>query len=289
MYSRILVTLDGSDLAEAALPAATEITDVLGGRMTLLNVCGLSEGNCDIYQSYLDMMAREISGGSRGKVSAVVVRGSAADEIIKYIKENKITLTVMATHGRSGISNWVIGSVAERVVREANRPVLLLRSQGKCTVSAEGILNRIIVPLDGSRMGEAALRFVVPMALKAKSEIVLLHIVEREYHFAAAVDTYVQIPYTEDEMKPLREKAQSYLDGVARRLEKKGLKVRKEIREGKPAESIIDYVGQSGIGTIAMSTRGRTGISRWVLGSVTDKIVHSSCARVMVVRPPDAA
>ena len=287
MYEKILVPLDGSDLAQAAVPAATEIARVLGSRIILLNVCSMSEDKYELYQDYLDMLAKKVTDDTGKKAMSVVARGSATEEIIKYIEENKISLTIMATHGRSGISYWVIGSVAERVIRETNRPVLLLRSQEKCAVSHEGILRRILVPLDGSRMGEAALRYIEALAKKAGSAIVLLHILERQYHFAVVAGTYVQVPYTDEEMEPVRREARAYLDRVARRLTKKGINVSTEMREGKVAEGIIEYAGKSGINLIAMSTHGRSGVSRWVLGSVADKIIHSGCARVMVVRPPD--
>ena len=288
MYEKILVPLDGSDLAEAALPVVTEIARVLGSRVILLNACGMSEDKCDIYQEYLNMLALKVTEQTEKKSSAVLVHGSAADEIIKYIEDNKISLTVMATHGRSGISHWAIGSVAEKIIREANRPILLLRSQEQCAFDA-GVLSKVIAPLDGSKMGEAALRYVEALAKKASTEVVLFHALERQYHFAIAADTYVQVPYTDAEMKPVKAEAQAYLDHVAQRLAEKGLNVRKEIREGKAAESIIDFAGQSGINLIAMSTHGRSGLSRWVFGSVADKIIHSSCARVMVVRPAKTA
>lgn len=284
MYEKILVPLDGSDLAEAALPAVKEIARTLGSRVMLLNVCDMSEDKCDVYQDYLNMLALKVTEETKKKSSATLAHGDAAAEIVKYIDANKISLTVMATHGRSGISHWAIGSVAEKVVREANRPIMLLRSQQQCA-SDTAILSKIIVPLDGSKIGEAALRYVEALAKKANTEIVLLHILEKQYHFATAADSYVQVPYSSAEMKPAKVAAQAYLGSVANRLAKKGLNVRTVMREGKAAESIIDFAQQSGINLIAMSTHGRSGISRWVFGSVTDKIIHSSCARVMVVRP----
>ncbi len=289
MYERIVVPLDGSDIAEAALPAAIEIARVLGSRIILLNVCNMSKEECDVYQDYLDMQAKKVAGQIERKADTVIVKGNAADEIVNYIDKNKIGLTIMGTHGRSGISQWAIGSVAEKVVREANQPILLMRSQEKCTVSDEGILNRIIVPLDGSERGEAALPYVEEIARVSHGEIVLLHILEKQYHFATAADSYVQIPYTAEEMKPIKAEVQAYLDKVSQRLLAKGLHVRSEMLEGKPAEAIITFSGKTGINMIAISTHGRTGLSRVVFGSVTDKVIHSSCARVLIVRPQSAA
>jgi nucleotide-binding universal stress UspA family protein len=164
MYEKLLVPLDGSELAEVALRYAEELAARLGSQIDLLYV---SESGKDPYRRmhrlYLQKMADRVRRGVRRyapesaageiRINPVILTGRPADEIVEYADRQDIGLIVMATHGRSGISRWSMGSVAEKVVRAATCPLALIRAKGhQPDVRAKGLLKKILVPLDGSNV-----------------------------------------------------------------------------------------------------------------------------------------
>ena len=138
MYEKILIPLDGSELAEIALPYAEEMGVRLGSEITLLSVSDSAEApEYHKHQVYLDGVADSTKRGAKRylempeeaiKVEKAIVVGEPAEEIVDYAEKEGIDLIIMATHGRSGISRWTLGSVAEKVVRAGTTPVLLVRA-----------------------------------------------------------------------------------------------------------------------------------------------------------------
>ncbi len=165
MYNKILVPLDGSELAKVALPYAEELGDRLGSEVTLIQV--IEEGdpritimkeNTTILASgarrYLDEVANDLNGLNISTKSVVRIGNSAA-EIVDYANKEQVDLILMATHGRSGLKRWVLGSVAGKVVRDIDRPVVLIRAKdGLPAVSRKRELSKVLVPLDGSPESE---------------------------------------------------------------------------------------------------------------------------------------
>jgi nucleotide-binding universal stress UspA family protein len=150
------------------------------------------------------------------------------------------------------------------------------------------VYEKILVPLDGSKVGEAALADVEDMALKigscAQVEVTLLQVIsELTYDFLTDAEA-AQLPYDETDMKKIEQGAQRYLDKVAGRLEGKGIQVKTIIKTGHAAEQIIKVAQDIGADLIAMSTHGRSGLGRWALGSITDKVLSRSDIPVLTVR-----
>ena len=141
MFRRILVPLDGSALAEAVLPRVTELAKSIGAEVLLLRVAiahvfpGVDPTEEEVRvvrgaEEYVEAMAGKLA--EKGiPVRAAVRYGKPAAEIIEHIAANEVDLVAMSTHGRSGLSRLVMGSVAEEVVRNAEVPVLLWRASGK--------------------------------------------------------------------------------------------------------------------------------------------------------------
>jgi len=140
MYEKILVPLDGSELAEIALPYAEEMAVRLGSEITLFSVSETAEApEYHKHQVYLDGVADSTKRGAKRylempkgviKVEQAIAVGQPAEEIVDYAEKQGISLIIMATHGRSGIGRWTLGSVAEKVVRAGTTPVLLVRALG---------------------------------------------------------------------------------------------------------------------------------------------------------------
>ncbi|MBI4187301.1 MAG: universal stress protein [Chloroflexi bacterium] len=149
---------------------------------------------------------------------------------------------------------------------------------------------RILLPLDGSRVGEAALPYVddliSKMAPGVKVEITLLQVVSPLTHYVVAGAAGVAVPYTEEEMKVLRQKALDYLGKAGEVLKSRGANVKTMVAVGDAADSIMKAADEIGADLIAMSTHGRSGISRWAFGSVTDRVLRWGNRPVLLVRAP---
>ncbi|MFC1979466.1 universal stress protein [Chloroflexota bacterium] len=149
---------------------------------------------------------------------------------------------------------------------------------------------RILVPLDGSRVGEAALPHVEKLVSRlspgGKVEVTLLQVLSSMSHFVVAGEASAQIPYTEQEMRQIRKKAMDYLNTAGKKLRKKGAVVKTRISVGSAADEIISTAEKIRADWIAMSTHGRSGISRWAFGSVTDRVLRGGNKPVLIVRAP---
>ncbi len=149
---------------------------------------------------------------------------------------------------------------------------------------------RIVVPLDGSKVGEAALphveALVSKLAPKGEVEVILLQVISSLSHYVIAGEASAQIPYTEKETEQLREEARNYLDKAGEGLRAKGAIVKPEVRTGRAAEEIIKFTEETKADMVAMSTHGRTGLSRWAFGSVTDHVLRGGNVPVLMVRAP---
>ena len=149
----------------------------------------------------------------------------------------------------------------------------------------KGMIRRILLPLDASGLAEKVLPYVEDLALATKAEVFLLQVV------ASAPDMVLVESYTppvadlvDNYIKEVSSAAGSYLNKIKERLSEKGIVVYPEVRIGSPADKIIDFAKEKGIDLIAMSTHGRSGFSRWVFGSVADKVLHAAETPVLLIR-----
>ena len=147
---------------------------------------------------------------------------------------------------------------------------------------------RILVPLDGSHIGEAALvhveELVARLSPKTKVEVTLLQVISSLYHNVPVVEASIRTPYTEQEITQIKRRARRYLDKAGEGLKNAGATVKIKVTTGSTAKEIIRVADDIKADMLAMSTHGRTGIGRWVFGSVTDKVLHAGDTPVLVVR-----
>jgi nucleotide-binding universal stress UspA family protein len=147
---------------------------------------------------------------------------------------------------------------------------------------------RILVPLDGSKVGEAALEIVKNVMTKYSSdikvEVTLLQVLTSLSHYVVAGETSVQVLYTNDELNQMKKAASDYLTKVAEPLAKLGAAINVKVVTGNAADEILKAAEEIHASFIGMSTHGRSGISRWALGSVTDRVLRSSPRPILVVR-----
>ena len=293
MFKRVLVPLDGSEAAEIVLPYVQEIAGRGGAQVEFVSVSEARLGDADtrhLYGSYLEQLTGrvrqrlwELGAGPAVEVRGEVLIGRPADEILRYAEFTNASLIVMASRGASGEGPWLLGNIAAKVLRATGKPVVLVRASLSEPRARKQLVKRILVPLDGSLIGAAAIPFTEELAHAMNAEIVLLHSVQPVSVVATLAEVGTSLPEAAV-ASVKREEAAAYLDSIKNELGTKRLKASTVVCDGSPAEQIIDYARTNAIDLIAMSSHGRTGIGRWVFGSVTDKVLHAGDLPVLVVR-----
>ena len=296
MYKKILVPLDGSDLAEIALPYAEELAGALGCEITLIHVSESADEKYEnMHQLYVEKIVEATRQGAERcrknkrtkkiKVSSVHLTGHVAEQIVDYADKENISLIVMTTHGRSGIRRWLLGNVAAKVVRATDIPIALIRAKDTLPEAcAERKLNKLLVPLDGSKASEVVIPHVSELALKLKAEVILFQVVSPSYFVYAIPGEAVLQPHSPEDLQNMIEHSKFYLDKVAADFSDKGIETTSEVGIGGPAEEIIRIADEIQVDMVAMSTHGHSSISLWAFGSNADKVLHSGNTPVLLVR-----
>lgn len=279
---RFLVPLDGSKLAERTLEQLErffqreEVEVVLFHAMDprVEDLAAMERAARD----HLEPVRARLE--ERGIVSRIEVsRGDAAEEIGGAAERNDASLVAMSSHGRTGATRLLRGSVAERVLRSCRRPVLVTSCAAHDARDATGPFERILVPLDGSEASARIVPVVEELARVFGSEVLLLRI---EWALSAMVG-----PFAPDvaKLRPLDQVAAD-LAPVRSRLEGAGVRARVIASYGPEATEILDCAERNQVGLIAMSTHGRSGVSRWALGSVAEHVLRHCACPVLVRRVP---
>ena len=292
MYERILVPLDGSTLAELALPYAEELAGAFNSDVVFIGICEPEESQYShMCQLYIEKMAEAVRNrikkvSPRAIVRSVALHGSPAEGIIDYTEKNDVSLAIMVSHGRSGIMPWTLGSVANKVLQGIGMPILLIRAKAPHLESgAQGLFNQILVPLDGSDASEAVLPYVRQLTEKLRSEVVLLQVVAPGQH-VHTIGGLNYVRFTEENLKLMRADAKQYLDKAGRKLTGTEGIIRLEVKIGDAAQEIIKLADETNTNLIAMSTHGHSGIRQWLFGSVTHKILHAASTPILLIRAP---
>jgi nucleotide-binding universal stress UspA family protein len=292
MFTRILVPLDGSAIAENALPHARALGRILEIPITLITVIETAADVSKKRKRYLDTVMedgvrnseeylKKISKTFSGTTIQYRVEKGRAEDAIVAAADNA-TLITMATHGRSGLGRWLLGSIAEKVVRGANNPVLVVRANEETSSEGEAAPDSIIVPLDGSTLAESVLLYVVELAKALHAKVMLL----RSYSLKQIIFSFEEFHPDLDGLKgELRWEAMSYLDEKVAELKSRGVvDVFCSVTEGDAAETIIEMGKGAPNALIAMSPHSGSIIKHWVLGSVTEKVLRHANNSVLTIR-----
>jgi nucleotide-binding universal stress UspA family protein len=298
MFSRMLIPLDGSKTAEKVLPYARRLATISSISVELLGVIEMTEVAAEISSSeapYAEALLKEAQRNStdyletlantfpNGMVRCRVEQGRPEDVIINAAAMHKDTLIAMATHGRSGVSRWLVGSVTEKVLRGTVNPLLVVHAHRNLKIETLASLSSVIVPLDGSEMAESVLSPVADLALALSLQVILL----QTYALPAATygdDDYYVPDYIElkDQIK---NQSEDYLSSKATSLRAQGIaNVSTVAIDGSAADAIISLSHDTPDSLVALSSHSRSGLQRWVLGSVTEKVVRHCEGPVLVVR-----
>ena len=300
MYEKILVALDGSQLSEGVLPYARALAGSLKVTVELLRAIDISEMTTRISPGtgrFLDTLAEDETRRSTDYLKQIahrfpginvqcgVEKGKPADVIIDRAAAGKNMLIAMATHGRSGPNRWLLGSVAEKVLRGSINPLLLVRVNEKAKSDSEATLKSVIVALDGSALAETILPTVVELAKALNLEVLLIRVFDIPATLYGGSEGRYAINYDAIRER-FKSEAHGYLGNKAEELRPLGLdKVSLVCPAGNSADEILLLGQQVPDSFIAMCSHGRSGMSRWVLGSVTEKVVRHSDNPVLIIRP----
>lgn len=300
-FKSILVPLDGSPLAEQAVPLASQIAQRGGGKLRLALVHELPPAPVDVVgakmfvsielatrkseRGYLRAIQSRLRAGGVRLSSAVTLTGVPGPTLVQYVRETGIDLIVMATHGRGGIRRAWLGSVADHLIHHVDVPVLLLRSGTDRPAARETGAGQILVPLDGSALAEEALQPALRLARLWTSEIALLQVVPP---VLLSTDPALPLPsaYDEELTATCRRQAQDYIDGIGERLRSQGVRISGAAVIGwNAAGSILEVASPERVAAVVIATHGRGGLRRLALGSVADKVVRAADVPVLVCRP----
>jgi nucleotide-binding universal stress UspA family protein len=300
MAAPIVVPLDGSGFAEEALGPATqiavrlyeplELTLVHAPSPMLAEVPGAGLGlDAEVRADeriYLEKLAQRLSGETGVSARTAILDGPVAPSLIEHTRNRNAHLVVMTTHGRGGMSRLFLGSVADRLIRELHRPLLLLHSGTHLTVPRPGDRRRILVPLDGSSLAESVIDQVLAV-FGQEVRLDLVQVVSPRHDLFVGNEAPLAAPSA---MEQSLMAANRYLQAIAVRLLRLGVEVHTEVRvDHSVAHAILEAAGIRQSQLIAIATHGLGGIERLLLGSVADKLVRSAHIPLLVWNPPAGA
>jgi len=302
MFRMLLVPLDRSPLAEQAVAPAAEIARACGAAIDLViaqapsSLSGLrgsasNDARWNADHRYIESKARELAAEASVPVTHAAMRGDPEAVICERANTIGADLIVMTSHGRGGLSRAWLGSVTDAVVRQAAIPVLVLHAgDGTPGPVANYAYKNILVPFDESPLAADILPAAAALARAMGASLTLLEIVA---HVPMLIPADPTLPYTVMPMIPdevateqLVNSTMIALTATARRChEQYGVATQAAVVASEhAAEAIIAFARRQRMDAIAMSTRGR-GATRWLLGSVADKVLRSSSLPVLLRRP----
>lgn len=287
MIERIVVPLDGSLTAEAILPQVRRVLHRNDSEILLVRAVSLSPLETSISAAEVALgAAREYLSGQKEKlersgarVRCVARMGPTADVILDLVKEERATLIALATHGASGVSRLLLGSVAEEILRRSPVPVLAVRPfWTRDWIPPSGTerpaLRNLLVPVEGNDRSVESLPGILELAKLFDMRIVLLRV----------LDGHRRKPPSEEE----RAEAAKQLQALAWTIERRGVEALTLVEAGDPARQILDAIRAHSIDLIAMTTRGRSGLGRLLAGSVTERVLRSAAVPLLIQCSPEA-
>ncbi len=296
MYKKILVPLDGSEMAETAIPYAEAWAGTLDSELVLLHVCQPEhEPYRHMHRIYLDHIANTIKSKIKSewnkepKIQTEALMGKPADIIFDYVQKNDVKMLVMTSCGASGVKT-LIGSVVDHVIRAVSVPTLLVRvKEERPPESKPAMVNQIILPLDGSEASEVSISYALELARKLKASVTLFQMAETVYaHGMDGMSAGVGVNW--DAIDAATEKyVHAYLEKIEKKFKQVGVSVSHMVKIGMdPANEILELEKQlkmkTDVGLVVMATRGRSPVARWAFGSVAEKVLREGGLPLLVVR-----
>ena len=289
-FKRILVPLDGSELAERALFPALALAEAMSAKLFFIRVAIPLSLNLDpkLGQRIIELRQDEAKrylwsiqsrfSSSQADVETQVLVGRAARSIINFAQENEIDLIVMSSHGRSGVNRWIYGSVADKVLHNAPCAKAIIHPQ---VIIEPFSIKRILMPLDGSSIAEQALEPALALAEALSAELIFLRVTTVPQIVVQSVPDW---PGLDAVMEAAEQEANAYLQGVQAAMGDSSVSTSLRVTAGPAAEVIIGAVDNQKVDLIVMCSHGRSGIERWLFGSVAEKVLRGANCVTLVIQ-----
>jgi nucleotide-binding universal stress UspA family protein len=305
MFDRILLPLDISEMPEIVIPYAEELAGKFASEIILYYVRAKDHAEVkNLTLDYLDRAAETIKQHVRNNekkeitITTITAEGEPAQSICELVNKNKIDLIIMSSVSASGLKiGKVLGSVTDHVCHTVPIPILLIKPQYAQLTMKQKLFNNILIPLDSSELSKLSLPVGEEIAVKLKIPIMLFEMALLGYPSANSSymygSDYVKINDRDEQVieenyakanEAEESRVQAELFAIERELRDKGLLVDNKITSGiDAAKEIIHISKEVGTDMVIMSTRGRSGVKRWLMGSVAEKVMRYGEVPVMLV------
>lgn len=304
MLESLLVPLDGTEFSERSLALAGGLARSTGAKLHVAHVHATYmpdqllqntqfqfEGlDMDEYdnrhrqeeRTYLDEVVVRLGAEGTDDVQVALLDGQIAQQIATYAESIGADAILMTTHGYAGMSRLRLGSVTDALIRQTTLPLILLHPGHHTSVPAEVTsFHHVFVPLDGSLLAESILEPATDLARAHGARLTLFNVVSASGVFGLRL-----LPLLPDTLTPELEEKHDYLERVAETLRSRGFDVSVEVAANEaPARAIVEAAERFDADIIAMATHGYGGLKRALLGSVADRILHTTSLPLMVRRP----
>ena len=297
MINHILVPLDGSELAECVLPHLTAIAPVTGARVTLIHVLERSlsrNGNAAVIdplgwhmqkqesQAYLDRIAQRLQKLDL-PVEQTLLEGNPAEALIEFARNNAVDLLVLSTHGRTGLSEWNVSSVVQKILLRSYKSILLVRAY--VNPPPEVHYSQLFLAIDGSTRAEYIVPFAMSLAQAHQSNVILGTVIQKP-------QTMQRFPLSEEDaawIQQFTEKTQietsRYLDQLATQLSLKGLSAEAKIAVAENAlGAVYDMVEETNADLVMIAAHGYSGERRWPYGSIAASLIAYGRTPLMIMQ-----
>lgn len=298
MFAHIIAPLDGSALAECALPHVAALAQTFGAHVSLVRVLEYASSGAQPpvdpvdwqmrraeATAYLESVAERLSADGLA-VETSLQEGRAAEALVDFVQQNGDSLVVLSSHGAGGLSRWNVSSVVHKILTRAPSSSLVVRAWNAPAERGPAAYHRLLVPLDGSQRAEAALSPAAALAASHDAELLLAHVV----HVPPAPTR--RTPLTDEEhgmvnriVERYRSEAEDYLEQVAARLH--GRVQTRLLVSSHVASALHTLADEEDADLVVMSAHGYTGPAGWPYGSVTASFIEYGGAPVLYVQ--DAA
>ena len=296
MLQTLIVPLDGSPLAERALPFAEALALRAQSRLVLTRAIDGDAGDDPNErqlaeqaeaEAYLQAVAQGLA--TRGLTANLSTpRGDVADQIVAESDERSAGMIIMATHGRDGLARLFSGSVAEEVLHKTHRPVMFVRAGDDLTVGTPFPAHpRVLVPLDGSPFAETALELGHDLARLLEGELVLLSVITPPPPPALSELSFAAAPYVDFDQEEAQRESQSYLERVGAQYGIDQARVQASVQIGGTAEGIVEAIRDLGASLVVMATHARAGFDRLIFGSTATETLHEITVPLVLLRVDD--
>jgi nucleotide-binding universal stress UspA family protein len=297
VFKKLLVPLDGSSLATVVLPHVMALAESEGKRITLLHVIDPATSAMTAVnpiewhlrrteaQAYVDEVAGQLSNHVAATVETVVLEGRAADQIVAYAQQGDCDLTVLSSHGQSGLTDWSLSSVTNKVIDRVAGSVQLVRADAAEQAGSHWAptgYKRILVPLDGSLRAEYVLPYAKTLSQRHGAELVLVHVVAQPEMIQRTPPSSEQQALMEQLVEQKYAQATTYLETIQNRLD---VPATAHVLGGANISAELnDFAAREAIDLVMITAHGTSGLAQRPYGSLASSLLAYGVLPVIVLQ-----